>query len=384
MVAGRDRAYPLGVVAIDDPAHRRAEARSLVRAFFDRIAENAEGIDFARLVSRALDRPAQSTDELVCAVIIDGPEAVTFQIAMTPAGLDLRERPCEAPRASLRLTADQLKEIILGSGDKHDDLRQRMDLLASLGVTGDFRLVFFLGSLFMRNPSSAAETYAAIERRARELGRRELASVERVEKPSPERVLEAWSTSTPIVATGCLDHVDAVRWTADDLRARFGDVRVFTRSGMRTIGDFLDGLRDRDGYTGGGPLPSELLEPFPRVLSAPRGQPDAALLWLGAQTKPGCITSCHRDPDHGVVLQIWGRKRFRLFSPEQTEQLYLRDNRWSEVDMDRPDLDRHPAFADAKSIEVEIGPGEVLLNPAGWFHAVWPIDRVVFSITYFA
>ena len=42
----------------------------------------------------------------------------------------------------------------------------------------------------------------------------------------------------------------------------------------------------------------------------------------------------------------------------------------SPVDIEDPDLDRFPRFADARRMHCSLGPGDVLFMPAFWWHEV--------------
>ena len=44
---------------------------------------------------------------------------------------------------------------------------------------------------------------------------------------------------------------------------------------------------------------------------------------------------------------------------------------YSHVDAFNPDLKRFPKFAEAKAIEFDQHPGELLMIPTGWFHQAY-------------
>jgi ribosomal protein L16 Arg81 hydroxylase len=54
---------------------------------------------------------------------------------------------------------------------------------------------------------------------------------------------------------------------------------------------------------------------------------------------------------------------------------------YSQVDAGNPDYARFPKYADASIHEVELGPGEVLFLPVGWWHYVQALD-VSITITF--
>jgi ribosomal protein L16 Arg81 hydroxylase len=58
---------------------------------------------------------------------------------------------------------------------------------------------------------------------------------------------------------------------------------------------------------------------------------------------------------------------------------------YSEVDPLAPDLDRHPLFEEANQIHFDIGPGQTLFIPAGWWHHVEALESSIsVSFTNFA
>jgi len=73
--------------------------------------------------------------------------------------------------------------------------------------------------------------------------------------------------------------------------------------------------------------------------------------------------------------QVIGRKRVLLFSPAQSFRLYphrvghVMDN-FTMVDVEKPDVARFPALAQARGVETVLEPGEVLWLPRFWWHFV--------------
>ena len=64
--------------------------------------------------------------------------------------------------------------------------------------------------------------------------------------------------------------------------------------------------------------------------------------------------------------QMMGRKRWRMISPLQTHRLYNYMTYFSEIDLDNPDLVRHPDFADVNVLDVVVEPGETIFLPLSW------------------
>lgn len=101
-------------------------------------------------------------------------------------------------------------------------------------------------------------------------------------------------------------------------------------------------------------------------------------LWVGPA---GTRTALHHDLGSVLFGQVHGRKRFWLVPSFETGRVYNHHAVWSEVDAEHPDLSRFPAFRDAHVLKADIGPGEMLLIPAGWWHQVHALDVSV-SVTF--
>ena len=91
----------------------------------------------------------------------------------------------------------------------------------------------------------------------------------------------------------------------------------------------------------------------------------------------GSTTALHYDIDMSDVLHtvIRGRRRVRLFGPEASAALYRHPfTVRSYVDLDKPDLTRFPALANAAGYEVILEPGQTLYMPSGWWHEFHYLD----------
>lgn len=99
-------------------------------------------------------------------------------------------------------------------------------------------------------------------------------------------------------------------------------------------------------------------------------------LWVGPS---GATTRLHYDSFDNFYIQIYGRKRFVIFPPEQHRSFYL-NAYWhsgaqqAQVDIDNIDLDTFPLFKAANGMDAILNPGDVLFLPALWFHHVIALD----------
>jgi hypothetical protein len=151
-----------------------------------------------------------------------------------------------------------------------------------------------------------------------------------------------------------------------------------------TYAEFIDRLDSnplsKDGvplYMANSPVPESLYPFIEYPPYYPRDVYQVPKLWLGAG---GTYSGLHRDGTDNLYVQVWGRKRFLLASPDQWKCFYT----WStdlkgglegcDVDPENPDLKRFPLFAQAHIIGVDLGPGDMLYLPEGWFHHVRSLE----------
>jgi ribosomal protein L16 Arg81 hydroxylase len=70
------------------------------------------------------------------------------------------------------------------------------------------------------------------------------------------------------------------------------------------------------------------------------------------------------------MAQVRGHKRVRLVAPYDLARVRNDRHCYSRVDVEKPDLELYPEFRDVTVTEVEIGPGDLLFLPVGWWHHV--------------
>ncbi|KAM5328551.1 bifunctional peptidase and arginyl-hydroxylase JMJD5 isoform 3-T3 [Glossophaga mutica] len=104
--------------------------------------------------------------------------------------------------------------------------------------------------------------------------------------------------------------------------------------------------------------------------------------WFGP---PGTISPLHQDPQQNFLVQVLGRKYIRLYSPQESEALYPHDthllHNTSQVDVENPDLERFPGFAEAPFLSCILSPGEILFIPVKYWHYVRALD-LSFSVSF--
>ncbi|MEO8346895.1 MAG: cupin-like domain-containing protein [Betaproteobacteria bacterium] len=114
----------------------------------------------------------------------------------------------------------------------------------------------------------------------------------------------------------------------------------------------------------------ELLSDLPRPVCLDRVYCEKTALWIGPGDQ---VTPLHYDVYDNLVYMMEGRKTWTLVSPRDSVGVYPRSlsaYNYSQVDIEQPDLDRFPAFADVNPIVEELSRGDALFVPGGWWHHV--------------
>ncbi|PCC70214.1 Cupin-like domain-containing protein [Nannocystis exedens] len=222
-------------------------------------------------------------------------------------------------------------------------------------------------------------------------------AIERRALPSPgEFLARYWATGTPVIFTDVVPRWPAFsRWSPADLRARFGsaeiemsigraadddpDVRFKQHVRRTTLADYVDRVlmagETNDLYliANNRNLARPGLAGLLDDVALPAGYFDAArsagcgALWFGPA---GTVTSLHHDTSNILFFQVVGRKRFRLYPPDQPQLLAAARGVYSTLDPERPS----PELAGAFGFDEVLLPGEALFLPVGWWHHVRALD----------
>lgn len=222
-------------------------------------------------------------------------------------------------------------------------------------------------------------------------------AIERVGLPSPgEFLARYWSTGTPVIVTDVVPRWPAFsRWSPADFKERFGaaeiemsigraadddpDVRFKQHLRRTTLADYVERVlaagETNDLYliANNRNLARPGLAGLLDDVALPAGYFDASrsagcgALWFGPA---GTVTSLHHDTSNILFFQVVGRKRFRLYPPDQPQLLAAARGVYSTLDPERPG----PELAQAFGFDEVLLPGEALFLPVGWWHHVRALD----------
>ena len=227
--------------------------------------------------------------------------------------------------------------------------------------------------------------------------------IERVRGLSSEEFLERfYAPGRPVVIEGELDAWPALdRWTPAYLADKVGKAEIEVQTGRDANAQFelekdrhksrlpfdafIEAITAHAGndayltaYNSDGnraalaPLDADV-RPLTKFLKGAPG-----MIWVGPIAT---FTPLHFDLTNNLLAQVTGSKRLILLPPSETQYLANERHVFSAVHdiMDDEAVARHPEAAKATTYEVELGPGELIYIPIGWWHQVTALD---FSVTF--
>jgi hypothetical protein len=110
-------------------------------------------------------------------------------------------------------------------------------------------------------------------------------------------------------------------------------------------------------------------------------------IWLGNKVR----VAPHFDEASNIAVVVAGRRRFTLFPPQQTKNLYVGPLDYtpagqpiSLVDINDPDLARFPRYKTAfeHGLSAVLEPGDAIYIPTPWWHAVESMSEFNALVNY--
>ena len=223
--------------------------------------------------------------------------------------------------------------------------------------------------------------------------------VPRRDRLAPDTFLaEHYAVQRPAVLTGLVDHWPALSlWTADYLEEKVGRTTMITaqrgresarnpeleKQRLRTrmpFGELADALRSgatsNDLYVtaNNGSDNRAAFDPLWEDFSAIPGYtaPEVGndgYLWIGPA---GTLTPFHHDLTNNLLIQVKGRKRVHMVPNWEQRRMRPRQKVFSDWTLEALQAEgkRAPAI-----LETEIGPGDALFIPVGWWHHVVSLEE---------
>lgn len=127
-------------------------------------------------------------------------------------------------------------------------------------------------------------------------------------------------------------------------------------------------------------------------------------MWFGNACKGGASSELHYDAKDNLYMLLKGSKTFRLYSPNDADNIYLNGNiqkvyptgfisvdeikdplpgmepHFSQVNPLEPDFEKFPKFKNAVQAECKLQAGDLLYLPTGWFHHVTSHEGISLAI----
>ncbi|NXV63238.1 KDM8 protein, partial [Molothrus ater] len=208
----------------------------------------------------------------------------------------------------------------------------------------------------------------------------------------------------PVVLEGVMDHWPCMKkWSVDyfcqvagcrtvpvELGARYTDEEWSQQ--LMTVSDFISQyIMDENnvGYLAQHQLFDQIPElkediSIPDYCCLGEGEEDDITInaWFGPG---GTVSPLHQDPQQNFLAQVFGRKYIRLYSPQDSENLYPHESQilhnTSQVDVEDPDLVKFPNFTKAAFQSCILMPGQILFIPVKYWHYVRSLE-LSFSVSF--
>lgn len=239
-----------------------------------------------------------------------------------------------------------------------------------------------------------------LESRAR-LERQGLLEIPRRHALPPQTFFaEHYTTLTPVVLTGLTDDWPGRSWNLETLAARVGNPEIEVQMDREADADFeLNSIRHKRRMRWHDILARLADDPDTNdfyVTANNSGQNRKALapLWQDVGRLPGylgpshlgdgffwmgpkgTVTPWHHDLTQNLLVNMVGTKRVALVSPAETHRMQNHRHCFSRFGADAA-LAEVPEAERPRVLTVDIGPGEILFLPVGWWHHVTGLSLTI-------
>lgn len=195
-----------------------------------------------------------------------------------------------------------------------------------------------------------------------------------------------------IIKGGAKDWGAVKEWSLDYFKERYGeeDILFIDFENQHTyerlkLKDIIDGIRDRIGkYYRFYPLLQrhpEHIEDFDhqwlRTFRHKINWSENFNVFIGGE---GSKTPPHHSFSNNIFIQVYGEKEWVIyptyysivFDPDPAKNMYrgITERNGKHFDPFNPDFEKHPLFKYIDGYRVVLEPGDILYNPAYWWHTI--------------
>jgi hypothetical protein len=325
----------------------------------------------------------------VCQFLIKGANPTSFYVEVSNEAMQYAPGERSRPKTTI-IMPETLFTAILARPNIWD--LHHPEVMASVSVTGDINLALLLGNIARTPAQAGIDLFEEAERKARS---NVLAAhdIERLSGPTLQEIVQRLDRGMPLLITDYLNQFGAWTWEFQRIKNAFANLKLEfldEETGTpTTLGHFFDCVEaGRQYYTHAIPLPAPM-RPYFRIPFFPGDAFSTPMLWMGKRNgtsgEEPC-TSLHRDTSHGFLGQIRGTKTIVLCSPDQADKVYpiptYNTFQSCQINARKPDYEHYPLSKELRTIEVALGPGELLVIPVGWFHEIYCAEPVM-SVSMF-
>lgn len=146
------------------------------------------------------------------------------------------------------------------------------------------------------------------------------------------------------------------------------------RNKKMSLKEFISNYKNKNLYWAERELPKTLNINDPKIgkcFEALNLELEKRFIFMGYN---GNITRTHRDDVYNLINLYRGRKKVTLFDPKDEKYLYLKNDVYSDVNLENINYFKHPKIMLATKYIANLKAGDILYIPHEWFHNVKSFD----------